>query len=380
VGGRHPALRRRKLGVSVREIAQISALCLAPASYQVLWAPIVDLGPRRKHWVVLLSGLGALCLFLACVTPIATSTRAFVALAVAAQVFTGLTGSCSGGLMATALPDGVRGRAGGWSNAGNLGGAALGAGVTMWLASRAAPPLVGAVTAALIFLPSLAVLAVHEAPRAKQRAAVLFGQMLRSFGATLRSRGGRTGILICASPVATAAAMNLFSGVGQDYRASDATITWVTGFAGGLITAAGALVGGYLCDRMPRRAAYLASGLVLAVCAYTMSRFPLEPATFVWGASAYLFVAGLCYASFSALVLEIVGQAGATASTQHALFTAAGNQAIAYTTFLLGVGADRWGGPAGMLRADALANVVGVVLVGAAMALVYRVTPSDRTL
>jgi MFS family permease len=364
----------RKAGLSVDRIAEITALCLVPSSYQFLWAPILDLGPRRKRWLVALAAIGSACFFFALLLPIATQLSAFITLAVAGQALVGLTGSCNGGLMATTLPDNVRGSAGGWSNAGNLGGAALGAGATMWLAERLPPAQVGALTAALIFLPSLAVLAVHELPRPRRAMSDVFRGMFKSVWSTLKSRAGITGIIICSSPVGTAAAMNLFSALGTDYSASDATVTFVTGFAGGLVTAVGSLVGGYLCDRMPRRLAYIASGLLTAVCAFSMSFFPLTPSTYVWGCSAYLFIAGLCYASFSALVLEVVGTAGESASTQYTLFTAAANQAIAYTTILLGKGAKHWGGPPGMLRADAAANVAGAVFLGVLMLVLSRFT------
>ena len=362
----------RKAGVALEDIANISALCLVPSSYQFLWAPIIDLGPRRKHWLVAMAALGAACFFVALLLPLPRSLAAFITMSVLGAALTGLTGSCNGGLMATTLPDSVRGSAGGWSNAGNLGGAALGAGVTMWLGARASPQVVGAATAAMIFLPSLAVLAIHEPPRARAPLAHVFSSMWTSVWSTLRSRAGITGVIICASPVGTAAAINLFSAMGPDYHASDHTVTLVTGFAGGLVSAVGALVGGYVCDRMSRRVAYVCSGLLTAACALTMSSFPLDESTFAWGATAYLFVAGLCYASFSAMVLEIIGKAGATASTQYTLFTAASNQAIAYTTLLLGKGGEHWHGPPGLLRTDAALNVGGALFLVGVMALFSR--------
>jgi len=362
----------RRAGVSVERIAEIVALCLVPAAYQFFWAPILDLGPRRKHWLILVAILGALCIFGALLVPIPDQLSLFVALAVAGQALTGRVGSGNGALMATTLPDTVRGRAGGYANAGNLGGSALGAGVTMVLVDRMAPSTVGAIAAAMIILPSLAVLFVDEPARPPQRAAELFRGMLSSLWKTLRSRAGITGILICSSPVGTAAAMNLFSGMGPDYGTSERVVTVVNGFAGGLISAAGSLLGGYISDRIPRRWAYLGAGLLTAACAFSMSFFPLSPTTYIFGVGTYLFIAGLCYSAFSALVLEVVGSAGATASTQYTLFSAAGNQAIGYTVLLLGKGATHWGGPAGMLRADALANVVGVAYLIVVMALFSR--------
>lgn len=369
----------RNAGVPTDRIPKIVAISLLPAAWQFLWAPVIDIGPRRKHWLVALAALGSLCIFAAMMVPLPSSLSLFVALSVAGQALVGLTGSCNGGLMATTLPDSVRGSAGGWSNAGNLGGAALGAGVTMWLSDRLAPQYVGAVTAAMTFLPSLAALAIPETARPARRVRELFVTMLGSVWKTVRSRRGFIGILICFSPCGTAAAMGLFSSIGPDYRASNDVVTLITGFAGGLVTAVGSLVGGYICDRMPRRLAYIAAGLLTAVCALTMSFFPLSPSTFIYGCSAYLFVGGLCYASFSAMVLEIVGDAGPTASTQYTLLTAAANQAISYTTLFLGFGQEHWGGPTGMLRADAAANVAGAVLFAAVVAVTARIAGSRPT-
>jgi len=94
--------------------------------------------------------------------------------------------------------------------------------------------------------------------------------------------------------------------------------------------------------------------------------------TYIWGATTYLFVAGFCYASFSALVLEVVGKAGPTASTQYTLFTAAGNQAISYTNRIDGIGAARWG-TRGMLRTDAAANFAGIAFLAVVMWVIARV-------
>src|SRR5262249_7240649 len=145
--------------------------------YQFLYAPIVDLGMKRKHWLVLLSALGAACFFFALLFPLRTELRAFIFFMVAGQAFTGLTGACTGGLMATTMPDAMRGRAGGWSNAGNLGGAALGAGVIMLLAGRLPLRALGAVAAAMVFLPSLAILRVAEADRPRRAVVAVFREM-----------------------------------------------------------------------------------------------------------------------------------------------------------------------------------------------------------
>lgn len=105
-------------------------------------------------------------------------------------------------------------------------------------------------------------------------------------------------------------------------------VALVNGALNGLITAAGALVGGRLADRVDRRVAHLLSGALSAVVGAAMALAPLSPTTYAVGVCVYFFVAGICYAAFSAVVLEAVGKAGASASAQDALFVAAGNFAI----------------------------------------------------
>ena len=65
---------------------------------------------------------------------------------------------------------------------------------------------------------------------------------------------------------------------------------------------------------------YLLSGALTALCGLAMMVAPLSPTTYAVGVSVYLFIAGFCYAAFSAAVLETIGKGGAAASTQYALF------------------------------------------------------------
>ena len=87
-------------------------LLFIPSFLQFLYAPVVDFGPRRKYWLILLSFLAALSLFGALQMPLPANRNAFLAFAFAAQVFAGLISSANGGLMATLLTDAQRGKAG----------------------------------------------------------------------------------------------------------------------------------------------------------------------------------------------------------------------------------------------------------------------------
>lgn len=357
----------RDVGLDVGDIGWLSAVALLPAVFQFLFAPIIDLGLRRRTWLLISAALGAACLGGALLLPLPARTGTFAALVFAAQLFTGLIGTCNGALMSATLTDDQRGRAGGFYNAGNLGGGSISAGLTLTLLPIASRPTIACAVAAMTILPALAVLAIPEPPRPRREARAAFATMWREVSGTLRAPAGWTGILTCASPVGTAALTNLFSALAADYHASERMVAFVDGYAAGVVTAAGSLAGGLLCERMNRRRAYLLSGALSAACAVGMMAAGLTPTVFAVGVSVYMFVAGICYAAFSAMVLETVGAAGSMAATRYTLFTSAGNLAIAYTTPIdshLHAGH----GARGVLGVDAVLNLAGIAI----LAVVFR--------
>lgn len=363
----------RKAGISVENIGWYGAALYIPSALAFLYTPLVDIGPKRKHWLILLSTLSAACLCLALTMPLPSHIGSYLGLVFAASCFSGLISSCNGGLIATSVPDGQRGATAGWLNLGNLTGGALGAWLTLALAERCRPLTVGLALAALMILPSLAVLAIAEPSHPRRRAAALFLALWRDVARVARSRPGWSGMLFCISPVGTAALLNYFSALTVDYHASDGMAGFINGPVNGLVTGAGSLIGGYFCDRLDRRAMYLLSGFLTAVCGVCMMLAPLTPATYAIGVSAYLFVAGFCYASFSSVVLESIGTGGAAASTQYQLFVSAGNAAIAYVGFIDTRFHD-WRGPRGLLGVDAALNIVGIAI----LATLFRVLRPER--
>src|SRR5450755_4640886 len=200
----------RKAGLPVDRIAAISALALAPSIWNFLWARVVDIGLRRRTWHILASASSAAFLAAAMLQPLPAGVDLFTALLAAGMALNMLVGSATGGLMATTIPDNLRGRAGGWYQAGNLGGGALGAGVTLWLAPHLSTSALATAVAAMVFLPSLAVLAIEEPRVHGVTARESVSAMLRELGAMLRSRRGLIGFAIFMSPMGAAAAMNLF--------------------------------------------------------------------------------------------------------------------------------------------------------------------------
>ena len=351
-----------KAGIKLDSIGWFTTLLFIPTVTQFLYAPVVDVGPKRKHWLVIVSVIGAAFLVAACVMPLPDHVVAFLVLAFLAQTISGLVGSCNGGLLAVSMPDHLRGRASGALNIGNLSGGALSAAVAIWMTGRVPPLVIGLTLAFMMIAPSLAILFVIEPPRDNIRSVrEVFGTTLHDVWDVLSSRSGLTGILLCLSPVGTAALTNYFSGMTGDYGASDTLAAIVNGPANAILTAVGALVGGYLCDRYNRRVMYLLSGLLTALCGLAMVVSPRSDITYAWGAMLYLLITGFCFSAFTATVLESIGKAGKAASTQYTLFTAAGNGAIAWVGLVDTRFYDHHG-VNGVIGSDASLNILGVVV------------------
>jgi PAT family beta-lactamase induction signal transducer AmpG len=353
----------RNAGVSVDRIAGISALALAPAVWYFLWAPVADIGLRRRSWLILTAALSAACLGAAMRLPLQTQLNRFVALIVAGSALNTIVGAANGGLMAATLDDNRRGHASGWFQAGYTGGGAVGAGATLWLTPHVSIVTLGYAVAMMVFLPSLAAILVPEATAGHKPGIELFAEMLRDLKAMFTSRTSLAGFGILLCPLGAAAAANLFSGMAMDFHASSRTVVWITGFGGGIFTATGSLAGGFVADRIPRRLAYALAALLSSVCALAMLLAPPTQLTFAVGVSLYLTTMGLSFAIYQALTLELVGPPGRSAATRQSLYAATGNAPVMYMTWFDGQGYKRFG-TRGLLGTDALSNVIaaGIVL------------------
>jgi MFS family permease len=364
-------------GVPMATVGGISAATLIPLSWQFLWAPMLDVGLRRRTWLLLAAALGALLLAASMLLRLPAQLWAFEVCCVLGSGLTGLVSASNGALVATLVPPDLHGRASGWLNAAYLGGNALGGGLVLQLGDKLSAPTAALGLGLLVFLPALAVLSLREPQRPRQRAAEVFPAMLRDLWGTASSRSGWTGILFCVAPVSTAALLDLFSAVGEDYHAAADTVSYTMGYGSGLVTAAGALLGGRLLDHMDKRQAYLLSGVLIAVVDLAIACGPHTQGVYIAGTLAYSLAAGLCYAAFTAMVLQIIGKVDRSAATQYTLFDASGNLATSYLTWLDGHGYDWFkarnlDGASGMLLTDAGMNLLGALGLWLMMWLVFR--------
>ena len=137
----------------------------------------------------------------------------------------------------------------------------------------------------------------------------------------------------------------------------------------GFITAAGCLLGGWICDRMDRKMAYTIFGLLMAICAVGMAYSPHTELMYIIWTSLYAFLLGLSYAGFSAFVFEAIGKGAA--ATKFTVYASLSNAPIYYMTIIDGwayahhgsvLGIMNVEGPIGMLNVEAIFGVLGVLV------------------
>ena len=174
-----------------------------------------------------------------------------------------------------------------------------------------------------------------------------------------RRRAGVLALVLCFLPIGSGAAP--FSAVATEWKASADMVALVTGALSGVVSAAGCLAGGWACDRMDRKGAYLWAGLLQAASAIAMALFPRTQLMYILWDLIYMFTSGLAYAAFSAFVLEAIGR-GAAATKYNALASLS-NVPIYYMTIIDGAAHDRWN-TTGMFFTEAgLAAAAAVIFV-----------------
>ena len=345
-------------GIPVEKIASASAIINLPSAIGFVIAPLVDLGARRKLWLLFGAATSAVALLVGMLLPLKGDLIAFTVLLTLGSLLNAFVSSAVGALMAATLGGESRGMASGWFQAGNVGGGAIGGGLILATAQHVSLPAAALVGAAGVFLPALAVWRIAEPAIV---AGATFRRLRDALFETVRDRRAHQGAAIFLSPLGACALIFLFTALGDDYRASADFVTLVSGLGGGLVIAAGSLLGGLLCQRMERRLANIVTGTACALSALGMMAAPMGPATYAVGTLLYSLASGMCYTAYMALVLDVVDADLGTGATRFSILNSAGNLAVSYMTWADGQGYARFG-PRGMLGVDGSAALLTAVL------------------
>lgn len=349
-----------KAGVTVDRIASVSAIAMSPTFWAFLTTPVVDVGFTRRTYAFAFAITAAASLGTALWLFSPSRLWLFTALVLVAEFAIVLQSAAVNGWISEFVPDAERGRVGGWMNAANLGGGALGAMAVMLSASRMPFRTLGMMIACAVLASTLFLLRYPQPADPQFGLRQILGGTFRSVVETSRQPQVLTGFLLFLAPVSCVAAINLFSGVGKEFHASPQWVVWTTGAGAAITSAIGSVFGGYIADRVDRGLLYISGGTVAGLCALWMAAAPHTQTTFTIGVLVYNCVAGVCYAAFSALGLQLVGIRNPTAATQLALFAASTNGAIVYMTWADGQG-FRLFGIRGLLLVDGLAAMTAAI-------------------
>lgn len=336
-------------GLSTAVIGTIIALAVWPQTVKMLWAPVVDTVGNPKLWY----GAGAISVGLSILLmSVLPKTEAMVGLIIAVIVLSSITSTfvsmAAEIFLAHLVAPAARGRASGWSQAGNLGGAGIGGGIGLLLAENVAQSWVsGAVLAAICFACWAATLWLPPVARHSEALNYL-GQLKEvavNVWAVARSRLGYLALLIMLLPLGSGGVP--WAAISTEWGAGSTMVALVNGVAGGVAAMVGAMIAGYVCDRMELKKAYCLFGLLVGLVAALMVLAPRTPTVFVIGVLAYQMMIGTTYTGYAAIVLEAIGKK--SVATNWNLLAALSNIPIAAMSMVSGLIHDRLGTDAMLL-------------------------------
>jgi MFS family permease len=349
--------------LQVSAIAGIVGMTFLANGWKFLWAPIGDYTLSRKSWYLIAVSAVGLGLIAMTSIPISSRTAPLLSgLVLLSSVAATFIAFATEGLMAHNTPAGMRGRAAGWFQSGNQFGQTAGGGIGLWLVQHMPTPWMGGlVLAAIVVGCALPLLVLEEPTRALGGASVLarMEDAWRELAGVMRARAGRITLILAILPIGTGAAEFLFSAIGPEFHASADVVSAVLGLGGGLAIVFGCFAGGRLADRASKPLAYtIACGLGLLACV-VIAFSPRTSAGYAASTLFYTFTLGMVAASFTGLVLSIIGDTAA--ATKINLFFALNTLFSLGMLRAVGWAHDAWS-TNGMLYTEAITGVAALVI------------------
>jgi MFS transporter, PAT family, beta-lactamase induction signal transducer AmpG len=347
-------------GVNTAAVAAVASLNLIPQIWKFLWAVPLDTHFTYRGWYTastLLSGVGlALMGF---IHPGAATLPLLSAAVLITTIANTVVSMTTDALTAHAIPTNQRGRASGWAQAGNIGGAGLGGGLGLFLAQHYSGEL-AAITLAGFTIACLAGLVFIGEPEHSHRHPNFtrtLSNIWDDVWSMMRSRIGLLAMVLLLVPAATGAASNLWGAVAVDWHANADVVAIIAGVAGGLVSTVGCLIAGRFCDLTDHKFGYILSAVLMALCAIFMAAAPRTPAMFIVFALLYALINGFAYAAFGAVMLEAMGRGAA--ATKGPILHGLTNVPVVVMTMVDGWAQTKWGSGA-MLVVEGVVGFAGI--------------------
>ncbi len=355
-------------GFTVAQSASIVAIGVSSNIWRFLWGPIADitLSLRKWYWIGAIACIATLLLL--CLIPYNTKQITLLTIIVfISQVAATFVVLPLGGLMAIRVEPSKKGRAGGWYQAGNLGGVGLGGGAGLWLASHYNLNIVAITLCGLSILTALVIIKIEdvkskEGSTIAHEVMVMGKEMLRMIKVPIFLFI----IILFLMPIGTAGIANLWSAIASDWHSGPNTIALVTGALSGIISALGCVVGGWASDKWGIWWGYLGAGGLFCIVTTAMAAMPYQPYVYITGVLIYAFIYGLVNAAFSAMALYATGTK--LAATKYAVISSIANIPVVFMIDADGWAHDKYGSKF-MLVFEA---VVAIVFIAIALAILQK--------
>lgn len=366
-----------KFGLTVEQGAELIAVSLFPNVWKFFWAPVGDRTLTRKRWYVLSCAACAVGMTAMAAVPLGPKTLSLMsAIIFVTSIAATFLGFSVEGLVAHMTPEPDRGRVSGWFQAGNLGGTGIGGGIGLMLlnAMPGRTWVAGLILGALMLACCIPLRFMDDVTADKtggdMKAAVkhVIGDMWQM----VKTPQGILCSILCFVPVGTGAAQGVLTQaeVAANWGAHEHEVELIQGFLTGGVSMVGCLVGGYACTKLfDARKGYAVFGALMALTTVAMAYSPKSPTMYVAYNLVYAFVTGLCYAAFSAFVLDAIGKSHA--ATKYNGFASLSNAPIWYVGLVL-AWVQTKKGSTGMLLTESGLGVLGIIVFAMSVILVRK--------
>ena len=342
-------------GISASVSTAVTAIAIIPGFCAFLFSPLLDVFVSRRFYAILFGLVQTLCMFASLfLTEHLTELTIFLFIGFFSCV---LFNSALGGWLGSISAPEEEGQLGAWFAIANFAGFGISAMIALPLL-RNLPYTIGAIAFCIIIAAPLAMLPFLPSPPPDRRLAKeSYQRFAGDVLALFRQPGSLRTLPLFIAPCATFAIVNIVGALGNDYAASESTVS----VAGGLCTMIAAVIGSLLAPRLARRVPLLSLYLLIGSigACYTLLQIviPKTPFTYVGMVFGENIFASAGNATATAIIFGAVGKRNPLAATQFSILTAA---TFFPQTYMQAVDGFAYGmnGLAGMLLTDAALSLI----------------------